>query len=80
MGAEIKSARRTIPRALLIAGVLVTAGYLLGTIAILIVLPTSQLNGLEGIMQAISSSAERIGWHNLGPMVALLITWQIWVR
>ena len=74
MGAEIKSARRTIPRALLIAGVLVTAGYLLGTIAILIVLPTSQLNGLEGIMQAISSSAERIGWHNLGPMVALLIT------
>ena len=73
MGAEIKNARRTIPRALLVAGILITAGYLLGTIAILIVLPTDQLNGLEGIMQAISSSAERIGWHNLGPVVALLI-------
>ncbi len=73
LGSEIKSPRRTIPRALLIAGILITAAYLLGTIAILVVLPREQLNGLEGIMQAISSSAERIGWHNLGPMVALLI-------
>jgi len=73
MGAEIKNARRTIPRALLIAGVLITAGYLAGTIAILIVLPTSRLNGLEGVMQAISSSAARIGWGNLAPTMALLI-------
>ena len=28
---------------------------------------------LEGIMQAISSSAERVGWTGLGPAVALLI-------
>jgi len=62
MGSEIKDARRTIPRALLIAGVLITAGYMLGTIAMLIVLPQQQLNSLEGIMQAISTSAERIGW------------------
>ena len=73
MGAEIKSARRTIPRALLVAGVLITLGYMLGTIAILVVLPHEQLNGLEGIMQAISSSAERVGWRGLGPVVALLI-------
>lgn len=73
MGAEIKNARRIIPRALLIAGVLITAGYLLGTIAILIVLPSGQLNSLEGIMQAISSSAARIGWGDLGPTMALLI-------
>ncbi len=73
MGAEIKTARRTIPRALLVAGILITLGYLLGTIAILVVLPHEQLNGLEGIMQAISSSAERIGWRGLGPLVALLI-------
>lgn len=73
MGGEIKDARRIIPRALLIAGVLITAGYILGTVAILIVLPHQQLNGLEGIMQAISGSAERIGWYGLGPAVALLI-------
>jgi glutamate:GABA antiporter len=73
MGGEIKDARRTIPRALLVAGVLITAGYMLGTVAILVVLPHSQLNSLEGIMQAISSSAERVGWSGLGPAVALLI-------
>ena len=73
MGGEIKNARRTIPRALLVAGVLITAGYMLGTVAILVVLPHGQLNSLEGIMQAISSSAERVGWSGLGPAVALLI-------
>ncbi len=35
--------------------------------------PHSQLNSLEGIMQAISSSAERVGWIGMGPAVALLI-------
>ncbi len=73
MGGEIKNARRTIPRALMIAGILITAGYILGTVAILVVLPHEQLNSLEGIMQAISSSAERVGWRGLGPAVALLI-------
>ena len=73
MGGEIKDARRIIPRALLIAGVLIAGGYILGTVAVLVVLPHQQLNGLEGIMQAISGSAERIGWYGLGPAVALLI-------
>ncbi len=73
LGGEIKNPRRTIPRALVIAGVLITAGYMLGTIAVLIVLPHQQLNGLEGIMQAISTSAARIGWYGLGPVVALVI-------
>ncbi len=73
MGGEIKNARRTIPRALLVAGVLITAGYMLGTVAMLVVLPHGQLNSLEGIMQAISTSAERVGWYGLGPAVALLI-------
>lgn len=73
MGSEIKRPRRDIPRALIIAGFLVVAGYVLGTIAILVVVPREQLNSLEGLMQAISGSAQRVGWRGLGPMVALLI-------
>ncbi len=73
MGSEIKRPRRDIPRALLIAGVLVVAGYVLGTLAILVVVPREQLSSLEGLMQAISSSGARVGWHGLGPAVALLI-------
>ena len=74
MGSEIKRPRRDIPRALLIAGFLVVAGYVLGTIAILIVVPREQLNSLEGLMQAISNSGARVGLHGLGPAVALLIS------
>ena len=71
MGDEIKDARRTIPRGLIVAGFIITAGYILGTIAVLVALP--KVNSLEGIMQAISSSAARVGWSGVGPAVALLI-------
>ena len=73
MGGEIKHPRRDIPRALLIAGVLVVAGYVLGTIAMLVVVPREQLNSLEGLILAISSSGVRVGWRGLGPAMALLI-------
>jgi len=73
MGDEIKNARRVVPPALIVAGVIVTAGYILGTIAILVALPRSQVNNMEGIMQAISTAAARIGWTGVGPAVALLI-------
>ena len=73
LGGEIKDARRAIPIALLIAGVLVTAGYVLGTIAVLILVPRQQLNGMEGIMQALSSRGAQVGWYGLAPAVALLI-------
>ena len=59
MGDEIKDARRTIPRALIVA--------------VLVALPQAQVNSMEGIMQAITSAAERVGWYGIGPAVALLI-------
>jgi amino acid transporter len=73
MGSEIKHPRRNIPRALVIAGFLVVAGYVLGTLAILMIVPREQLNSLEGLMLAISSSGARVGWRGLGSAVALLI-------
>jgi len=73
MGGEIKHPRRDIPRALLVAGVLVVAGYVLGTMAILVVLPREQLSGMAGLMQAISGSAQRVGWGGIGSLVALLV-------
>ena len=73
MGDEIKDARRTIPRALVVAGFAITIGYVLGTVSILAALPRNQVSSLEGIMQAISSSAQRVGWSAVGPAMALLI-------
>ena len=74
MGAEIKNPRRNVPRALLIGSVLVTVGYILGTVAVLWALPKSQVTGLEGIMQAISQISNRLGIGWIIGLVALLIT------
>jgi len=73
MGDEIKNARRAIPRALFFAGVTVTVCYIGGTIAILLALPASAVGNLQGLMQAISSTADRIGFKQVIPFAAFLI-------
>ncbi|MFY9805373.1 MAG: APC family permease [Candidatus Acidiferrales bacterium] len=74
LGDEVKDARRNLPRGLLAGGAFVTTGYILGTVAVLIALPARQVSGLEGIMQAISRSAERVGFVGIVPLAAVLIT------
>src|ERR1700735_959112 len=74
LGGEIKNPRANLPRGLLSGGLFVTTGYVLGIVAVLISPPASQSSGLEGIMQAISKSAERVGWFGIIPVVAFLIT------
>ncbi len=71
--AKMKRPRRDIPRALIIAGFVVASAYILGTVAMLVVLPSEQYNSMEGIMQSIASSTARIGWYGLTPLMALLI-------
>jgi amino acid transporter len=73
MGDEIREPRKTIPRGLLTAGVVITICYMLGTFAVLVALPKEQVNGLEGIMQAIAQSTSRVGWSALIPVAALLL-------
>ena len=73
MGEEIKNARRTIPWALFFAGVTVAFCYIIGTVAVLLALPSSEINALQGLMQAITKTAERIGWRGVIPFAAFLI-------
>jgi len=73
MGEEIKDPRRNLPRALLLAGLIVTGCYIVGTVAILLALPSGEVNDLQGIMQAVVKTAERLGWFNLIPITAALI-------
>jgi amino acid transporter len=39
----------------------------------LVALPAAQVSSMEGIMQAITSAAARVGWYGIGPAVALFI-------
>jgi glutamate:GABA antiporter len=74
MGGEIKNTRRTVPRALVFAGVLITMGYILGTIAMLIAMPSEQISGLGGLMTAIAQMCQNLGvnWMVMG--IALMVT------
>jgi glutamate:GABA antiporter len=73
MGEEIKNARRTIPFALLAAGVTVTVCYILGTVCVLLALPPGEVNSLQGLVQAVSRTASRVGFPEVLPLVAFLI-------
>lgn len=73
MGDEIKNARRALPRALLIAGATVALAYILGTVAVLLALPSAEVGNLQGLMQAVSRTAQRVGMGNLIPFTAFLI-------
>jgi glutamate:GABA antiporter len=74
MGEEIRNARRNIPRALLLAGVLITAIYILATLSMLVALPESEILHLQGFMDAIqtASGALGLGWL-VWPVAALIV-------
>lgn len=73
MGDEIKNPRRAIPFALLFAGITVTLCYVAGTACVLLALPSNQVNSLQGLVQAISSTAPRVGFPGVLPLAAFLI-------
>ena len=73
MGEEIKDARRIVPRSLLVAGVIITVGYIAGTVAMLVALPSSSISGLGGFMTAIDFLCRRLGVAALIAPVALLV-------
>ena len=73
MGDEIKNARRAIPWALFLGGITVTLCYILGTVGVLVALPSSEVGTLQGLMQAISSTAHRLGFESIIPFMAFLI-------
>jgi len=74
MGGEIKNTRRTVPPALVLAGVLVTLGYILGTVAMLIAMPSSEISGLGGFMTAIAQMCRTLGINWMTTVIAVLIT------
>jgi glutamate:GABA antiporter len=73
MAEEIKDPRRNIPRGLMIAGLTVTACYILGTICILLAQPGSETSNLDGLVQAIATTSGRIGLRGLSQTAAALI-------
>jgi amino acid transporter len=73
LAGEIRNPRRTIPRALLIAGLTISFCYILGTFCVLLALPSSETSNLDGLVQAIDRTAGRLGLQGVTSTAAALI-------
>jgi len=73
MAEEIDEPRRTIPRALLVGGVVLAVGYFAGTLALLIALPPNYLGGVDGFMQGIAVLCGRFGLPWLVVAMAIML-------
>ena len=76
MGGEVRDARRTLPRAVFVSAPLIAAAYVLGTWALLRIVPAGDVNIVSGLLQSISSGARALSpalWW-LAPVAAAAYT------
>ena len=71
MSGEIRDPERTVPRAAWIAGLAIAAFYILGTLAILVLIPAPQVSILSGLVQAGQAAGAKLhlewmGWLLVG--------------
>jgi glutamate:GABA antiporter len=74
MSEEVKDPRRTFPRAIFASGALIAVIYVIGTIAVLSMVPAGQVDPASGVFQAITmgSTALKIGF--VGVLAAMLVS------
>lgn len=73
MGDEIQNPRRVIPWAILIGGSILAIGYIGGTTALLVALPSEAVGGPDGFVNGIHGLTSRLGVEWLLAPVALLV-------
>jgi amino acid transporter len=73
LGGEIHDPRRSVPRAACISGLAIAGFYILGTLALLALLPHSRISILTGLVQAGGAAGERLGLAWLARPLALLV-------
>ena len=76
MGEETANPTRDLPRAIVIAAPLVAVAYILGTLSVLWMVPTTSINIVSGFIQAISvgSAAASPALLWMAPVAAMLYT------
>lgn len=73
LGGEMRDPRRQIPRATLISCVVIAGIYIAGTLSLLVALPSSLIDAIAGIPQALRAIGERIGVPWFGSVTAALV-------
>ena len=73
MGEEIRDATRTIRRAIYTATPIIILIYILGTVSVLVALPSSEITNMQGVMEAIASVGDRLGIPGIAPIAAFIV-------
>ncbi len=73
LGGEIRDPRRTVRRAAWVSGLAIAGFYMLGTLAVLVLLPPERVSIVTGLAQAGTVAAGRVGAPWLAQGVAALI-------
>ena len=74
MSEEIKDPRKTLPRAILLSGLLIAVIYVLGTIGALIMMSSDSVDPRNGVFQALGSGSQLMGIAWFGMLAAVLVT------
>lgn len=74
MSEEVKNPQRTFPRAILVSGALIAFIYIVGTMAVLVILPSGTVDPKSGVFQAITEGSAALRMAAFGVVAALLVT------
>lgn len=74
MSEEIRDPRRTLPRAVYGSGAMIAFTYVIGTFAVLALVPGDQVNPQSGVFQAIASGSAALGIGIVGVLAAMLVS------
>jgi amino acid transporter len=74
MSEEVRDPRRTLPRAVFGAGALIVLMYIVGTFAILALVPAADLDPQSGVFHAITVGSVALRLGALGMLAAILVT------
>lgn len=74
MSEEIHDPRKTIPRAIFSSGILIAVIYLIGTMAVLVLLPAQSVDPKSGVFQSLSVGSTALGVAVIGVAAAILVT------
>ena len=73
LGGEVKDPERNIPRSIVVGGVIATLIYLLGTVALIVSLPSEQISMISGVLQVINAQASVFGIPFLSNVLAIML-------
>jgi amino acid transporter len=74
MSEEVKNPRKTFPRAILGSGIVIAVIYIAGTIAVLTLMSSVQVDPKSGVFQALTIASAALKISALGIIAAILVT------